>query len=177
MPVAMGSDVDQADLLAMAAAAPSMEGQDLVSGVTTPQPYRVESSGVARGRVVALDLGIKKDILSNLADRGFTVDVVPAHTDAETILGLSPDGVFVSNGPGDPEPLLETTRTPSGPAGQGPVVRDLPRAPGARPGSGGPHLQAGRSATTAGTTRCAGSKTGGWRSPPRIMVLRSTCGA
>ncbi len=121
MPVAMGSDVDQADLLAMAAAAPSMEGQDLVSAVTTRQPYRVEASGVARGRVVALDLGIKKDILSNLADRGFMVDVVPAHTDAETILGLSPDGVFVSNGPGDPEPLLETTRTLQGLLGRIPL--------------------------------------------------------
>ncbi len=121
MPVAMGSDVDEADLLAIAAAAPSMEGQNLVSAVTTPQSYRVEVSGVARGRIVAIDLGIKKDILHNLADRGFTVDVVPADTDAETVLGLSPDGVFLSNGPGDPEPLLETTRTLRGLLGKVPL--------------------------------------------------------
>ena len=110
MPVAMGSDVDESELLALAAAAPSMEGQDLVSAVTTAHSYRVEASSPARGRVVAIDLGIKRDILDNLARRGFTVDVVPAHTAAESILELSPDGVFLSNGPGDPEPLQETTR-------------------------------------------------------------------
>ena len=66
-----------------------------------------------RGRVVAIDLGMKRDILANLTARGFDVDVVPAGTGAEDVLALSPDGVFVSNGPGDPEPLetpIETLR-------------------------------------------------------------------
>jgi carbamoyl-phosphate synthase small subunit len=121
MPVALGSDVDQAELHAMAAAAPSMEGQDLVSSVTTAERYRVAAEGPARGRVVALDLGIKRDILSNLTSRGFDVDVVPAGTEAGAILDLDPDGVFVSNGPGDPEPLVDTTRALRGLLGKVPL--------------------------------------------------------
>ncbi len=121
MPVAMGADIDRSELLAIAASAPTMDGQDLVSGVTTDIPYRVEPSRPARGRVVAIDLGIKRDILHNLTRRGFTVDVVPAHTGAEAILDLHPAGVFVSNGPGDPEPLLDTTRALQGLLGKVPV--------------------------------------------------------
>jgi carbamoyl-phosphate synthase small subunit len=58
--------------------------------------------------VVSIDLGLKKDILRNLTGRGFEVEVVPAATDAETILAMAPDGILVSNGPGDPEPLTAT---------------------------------------------------------------------
>ena len=177
MPVAMGADIDRSELLAIAASAPTMDGQDLVSGVTTDTPYRVEPSGPARGRVVAIDLGIKRDILHNLTSRGFTVDVVPAHTGAEAILDLHPDGVFVSNGPGDPEPLLDTTRRPPGLVGQGPGVRDLPRAPGARPRRREPGPTSWRSGTMAAITPCAGSTTGESKSPPRTTDLRSTCGA
>jgi carbamoyl-phosphate synthase small subunit len=121
MPVAMGTDVDESDLVALAAAAPRMEGQDLATQVTTPEPYRVEAEGEARGLVVAVDLGIKTDILTHLTRRGYTVDVVPAWTTAKEVLGRSPSGVFVSNGPGDPEPLTESTEMLRGVLGKVPV--------------------------------------------------------
>jgi carbamoyl-phosphate synthase small subunit len=121
MPVAIGSDIDESELLVKAAEAPSMEGQDLVREVTSPEPYMVPAAGAARGRVVAIDLGIKKDILANLTTRGFDVDVVPAGTSASEILDLRPDGVFVSNGPGDPEPLVATTETLRGLLGRIPL--------------------------------------------------------
>ena len=111
MPVAIGSGVDQAELISAAADAPPMEGRDLASTVTTPHPYRVPATSARRGTVVAIDLGMKSDILRNLTSRGFDVEVVPAHADSERILELNPDGVFVSNGPGDPEPLTTTTDT------------------------------------------------------------------
>ncbi len=108
MPIAMGSDVSEADLIDMAADAPTMQGQDLASQVTTREPYRLDAEVDRKGLVVAIDLGLKKDILRNLTGRGFEVEVVPAATDAETILAMTPDGIFVSNGPGDPEPLSAT---------------------------------------------------------------------
>ncbi|HEU5113071.1 MAG TPA: glutamine-hydrolyzing carbamoyl-phosphate synthase small subunit [Acidimicrobiia bacterium] len=113
MPVAVGVGVDEPELLEMAASAPSMVGQDLASSVTTPHAYTLDAEGERRGRVVAIDLGMKRDILANLTGRGFDVEVVPAGTNADHVLALSPDGVFVSNGPGDPEPLetqIETLR-------------------------------------------------------------------
>lgn len=109
MPIAMGSDVSEAELVEIAADAPTMAGQDLASSVTTGEPYRLDARGDTRGLVVAIDLGLKTDILRNLTGRGFEVVVVPAGTDAETILEMAPSGVFVSNGPGDPEPLTDTT--------------------------------------------------------------------
>jgi carbamoyl-phosphate synthase small subunit len=111
MPVAIGVDVDESELQEMAASAPSMLGLDLASGVTTRQPYHLEAVGAPMGRVVAIDLGMKRDILGNLTGRGFEVDVVPSSTDAASILAMAPDGVFVSNGPGDPEPLVAATET------------------------------------------------------------------
>jgi carbamoyl-phosphate synthase small subunit len=108
MPIAMGSDVSEADLIDMAADAPTMQGQDLALQVTTREPYRLDAEVDRKGLVVAIDLGLKKDILRNLTGRGFEVEVVPAATDAETILAMTPDGIFVSNGPGDPEPLSAT---------------------------------------------------------------------
>ncbi|MDP9494421.1 MAG: glutamine-hydrolyzing carbamoyl-phosphate synthase small subunit, partial [Actinomycetota bacterium] len=111
MPVAIGAEVDEAELRSIAAAAPSMEGQNLVSQVTTPTPYHLQPSATPRGRIVAIDLGIKRDMLDHLTSRGFAVEVVPAETDSGAILALDPDGVFLSNGPGDPEPLTSTTET------------------------------------------------------------------
>jgi carbamoyl-phosphate synthase small subunit len=70
--------------------------------VSTPEPYTVPAEGTARHRVVAVDLGIKASTPRNLAARGCQVVVVPATTTAEQILAASPDGVFFSNGPGDP---------------------------------------------------------------------------
>jgi carbamoyl-phosphate synthase small subunit len=114
MPAAMGTDADEAELRELAAAAPRMEGRDLASRVATASPYLVESEGDRRGKVVAMDLGIKRDILRHLTRRGYDVMVVPPHTSAEEILSYDPDGFFLSNGPGDPEPLtgpIETVRT------------------------------------------------------------------
>ncbi|MGH8873703.1 MAG: glutamine-hydrolyzing carbamoyl-phosphate synthase small subunit [Acidimicrobiia bacterium] len=105
MPVAMGSGADEADLREMAMAAPPMEGRDLVATVTTPEPYRVAPEGYPAGRVVAVDLGMKREIVHHLTRRGLEVEVVPATTTAEQILARLPTGVFLSNGPGDPEPL------------------------------------------------------------------------
>jgi len=121
MPVAMGAGVSESELRDLAAAAPSMMGQDLASGVSTPEPYHLDAEGERRGLVVAIDLGMKRDILRNLTSRGFDVDVVPAWTSAEEILTRSPSGVFVSNGPGDPEPLVTTTETLRGVIGKIPL--------------------------------------------------------
>jgi carbamoyl-phosphate synthase small subunit len=121
MPVAIGVDADEAEVRGLAQSAPSMVGLDLASTVTTPEPYRLEAQGKALGRVVAIDLGMKRDILDNLTGRGFSVDVVPSSTDAATVLSLAPDGVFVSNGPGDPEPLVAATETLRGLLGKVPL--------------------------------------------------------
>jgi carbamoyl-phosphate synthase small subunit len=121
MPVAMGTDVDEVDLLELAAEAPRMEGLDLASGVSTPEPYRVETRLDPRGLVVAVDLGIKTDILTNLTGRGYHVAVMPARSTAEEVLAMRPDGVFVSNGPGDPEPLVAATEMLRGILGKVPV--------------------------------------------------------
>jgi carbamoyl-phosphate synthase small subunit len=113
MPAALGSDHTEAEVTAAAAGAAAMDGRDLTTRVTTPQPYRVETESARRGRIVALDFGIKRDILHGWTRRGFDVDVVPATTSAGAVLALEPDGVLLSNGPGDPEPLhgiIETVR-------------------------------------------------------------------
>lgn len=111
LPVALGSDIDEADLIEMAAAAPRMEGQELATRVSTPAVYAVPASTETIGRIVAIDLGMKTDIIRQLAGRGLHVQVVPARIGAKEILALKPDGVFVSNGPGDPEPLTTTVET------------------------------------------------------------------
>jgi carbamoyl-phosphate synthase small subunit len=111
MSVAMGAGLSDAELAEMAATAPSMKGRDLVSEVTTREPYSLPAETSSRGLVVAIDLGVKREILSNLTRRGFDVQVVPAATKAEEILAHGPDGVFVSNGPGDPEPLETVAAT------------------------------------------------------------------
>jgi carbamoyl-phosphate synthase small subunit len=114
MPVAMGVDVDSAELAARAADAPTMSGRDLVSTVTTDDTYRSSPDGEAVGTVVAYDLGIKRDIVTAMNDRGIDVVVVPAATGLDEALSHGPDAIFLSNGPGDPEPLttqIETVRS------------------------------------------------------------------
>ena len=111
MPVAIGSGTTENELAGAAASAPLMQGQDLASRVTVTAPYRIGAIGEERGIVVALDLGIKREMIRQLTGRGYRVEVVPAHTTAATILALSPAGVFLSNGPGDPEPLEGPTQT------------------------------------------------------------------
>ena len=111
MPVAIGAGVGPAELAELAAEAPRMEGQDLATGVSTPEPYRFDPDGDPVGRVVAVDLGMKRDIGRRLAARGLEVHVLPATCTAQDILGLDPTGVFLTNGPGDPEPLEHTIDT------------------------------------------------------------------
>ena len=97
MPGAFGT-ADEATLRAAAEAEPGTDGVDLVSEVTTTKPY---AAGSGPRRVVAYDLGIKTTILRCLGEVA-TVTVVPACTPAEEVLAADPDGVFFSNGPGDP---------------------------------------------------------------------------
>jgi carbamoyl-phosphate synthase small subunit len=94
-------------LLAAAAAAPTTDGRDLVTGVTCTAPYTV---GEGPRRLVALDYGVKATMVRELAAR-FAVTVVPATTSAAEIRALEPDGVFLSNGPGDPSALAGPRET------------------------------------------------------------------
>jgi len=116
--IVAGAGVDDAAAaraVAAARAAPSMAGQDLASVVSCTAPYEWTAStwalsagyrpmGAARFHVVAYDFGVKHNILRMLAERGCRLTVVPATTPAGDVLAMKPDGVFLSNGPGDPEP-------------------------------------------------------------------------
>ncbi|MBW3639116.1 MAG: glutamine-hydrolyzing carbamoyl-phosphate synthase small subunit [Actinobacteria bacterium] len=90
------------ELHAKVYASPAMEGADLAHEVTTARPYVVPAVGERRFTVAALDLGIKTSTPRQLALRGCEVHVLPATTTGEELLAMSPDGVFLSNGPGDP---------------------------------------------------------------------------
>jgi len=122
---------DEEELRALARELPSLDGRDLVAGVTCRAPYRW-SEGIWRGvegqlprprrpepalRLVAYDFGIKRNILRLLVDHGFDVTVVPARTPAEEVRALRPQAVFLSNGPGDPaavEGVRENVRALAG---------------------------------------------------------------
>ena len=112
-----GEGLDEAQALALARGFPGLKGMDLAKEVTTPTAYewaegtwalgqghRARSAAELSHRVVAYDYGVKRNILRMLVDRGCRVTVVPAKTPAADVLALRPDGVFLSNGPGDPEP-------------------------------------------------------------------------
>lgn len=114
----MAGQVDETEALARARAFPGLKGMDLAREVTVQTPYgwnlgpwsrtdghrEPPAASGGRWRVVAYDYGVKRNILRLLVANGCRVTVVPAHTSAEEVLALSPDGVFLSNGPGDPEP-------------------------------------------------------------------------
>ncbi|WP_211164448.1 glutamine-hydrolyzing carbamoyl-phosphate synthase small subunit [Shewanella salipaludis] len=114
----MVGDLDEAKALAAAKAFPGLKGMDLAKEVTTDKayPWRSGSWRLVGGlpddtpaadlkfKVVAYDYGVKRNILRMLVDRGCDVTVVPAQTPASEVLAMNPDGVFLSNGPGDPEP-------------------------------------------------------------------------
>jgi carbamoyl-phosphate synthase small subunit len=108
-------EIDETKAIASANAAPNMTGQDLAKVVSIEKAYDWSGSTWALGKgyatlanakfhVVALDFGAKHNILRMLVERGCKLTVVPAQTSAAEILKLKPDGVFLSNGPGDPEP-------------------------------------------------------------------------
>ena len=113
--IVTGARVDPSEAVDLARSFPGMQGLDLAREVTTGEPYQWQEgtwdldrtswcrSGGER-HVVAYDFGVKRNILRMLADRGCRVTVVPATTPAEQVMALEPDGVFLSNGPGDPEP-------------------------------------------------------------------------
>ncbi|WP_066513361.1 glutamine-hydrolyzing carbamoyl-phosphate synthase small subunit [Corynebacterium sp. CMW7794] len=90
------------ELLAEVKAQPSMAGLDLAEDVSTTEPYTVPAEGEKKFTVVAYDMGIKTSTPNNFAKRGIETVVVPANTPYEDIKQYNPDGVFVSNGPGDP---------------------------------------------------------------------------
>ena len=108
MPAAIGTGAEVAELHRAAAEHGGMGGRDLATGVSTEAAYVAASVGPAKARVVAYDLGLKRDIISQLTARGIEVRVVPAGTPADAVLVEGPDGVFLSNGPGDPEPVRST---------------------------------------------------------------------
>ncbi len=111
-------DLDVDSLVEKARKAPSIVGRDLVREVTCKEPYHWTegpwdlaegyrpNGATPRFKVVAYDFGIKRNILRNLVSSGCDVTVVPADMPAEKVLAMNPDGVFLSNGPGDPEPIV-----------------------------------------------------------------------
>ncbi|MCG6864048.1 MAG: glutamine-hydrolyzing carbamoyl-phosphate synthase small subunit [Thiogranum sp.] len=113
-----GEQIDEQAALAAARAFPGLKGMDLAKEVTTSEQYNwlqgtwaletglpePRQAGALPFHVVAYDFGVKRNILRMLVDRGCRLTVVPAQTSAADVLGLDPDGVFLSNGPGDPEP-------------------------------------------------------------------------
>lgn len=113
--VMAGANLDEAAAVAQARAFPGLAGMDLAKVVSAEQPYAWSEGewDLKAGyrpvekrpfKVVAYDFGIKRNILRMLASRGCDVEVVPAQTPAKDVLARQPDGVFLSNGPGDPEP-------------------------------------------------------------------------
>jgi carbamoyl-phosphate synthase small subunit len=118
----MAGRIDEAQALAQARAFPGLAGMDLAKVVSCVSPYVWEetewSLATGYGRrteerfhVVALDYGVKRNILRKLASRGCRLTVLPAQATAKEVLALAPDGVFLSNGPGDPEPCEYAVRT------------------------------------------------------------------
>jgi carbamoyl-phosphate synthase small subunit len=110
-----GDEIDADAAVAKARAFPGLAGMDLAQVVSSPQAYRWTEgewqlgAGFAkpaafRFKVVAYDFGVKRNILRMLASRGCDLTVVPAKTPATEVLAMKPDGIFLSNGPGDPEP-------------------------------------------------------------------------
>lgn len=99
-----GADAERtpAELLALVRASPGMAGADLTDDVTTAAPYVVPAIGERRFTVAAVDLGIKSMTPYRMAERGIAVHVMPASSTPTEIRAVSPDGIFYSNGPGDP---------------------------------------------------------------------------
>jgi carbamoyl-phosphate synthase small subunit len=95
-------DTDVTSLVDRVRQAPEMSGADLTGEVTTPAPYVVAATGTKRFTVAALDLGIKRMTPVRMAERGVEVHVLPSTSTVDDVLATGADGVFLSNGPGDP---------------------------------------------------------------------------
>lgn len=129
---ALGTESTEA-LLAQAKAAAPMEGRDLTGEVTAAETYEwTEGTGewrpliaeepvAPKHHVVAIDFGVKQNILRSLVDAGCKLTVVPATTSAEEVLALNPDGIFLSNGPGDPAAVSAAIETVKALVGQKPI--------------------------------------------------------
>lgn len=111
----MAGDIDEAKALELARSFPGLSGMDLAKEVTVKESYSFNEGSWQLGEghraapegkfhVVAYDFGVKRNILRMLVDRGCRLTVVPAQTPAADVLALNPDGIFLSNGPGDPAP-------------------------------------------------------------------------
>jgi len=96
-------DLEPKSLIEKAKNSPGLIGRDLVKEVTTNKPYTKESNCEEKFFIVAFDYGIKRNIINCLNEVGCKVKVIPASTSAEEVLAENPDGIFLSNGPGDPE--------------------------------------------------------------------------
>ena len=146
--MASGENLDAEALVAKARAIRKMDGTDLASVVTTKVAYEWDANepknqtgdslltkaedGAEQMHVVAYDFGIKENILRMLTRENCRVTVVPATTPAKDVLAMNPDGVFFSNGPGDPEPLEYAVENVQEVAGQEADLRNLPGAPDLR---------------------------------------------
>ena len=107
----ISTEVDKIDeLKAQLANIPNMEGLELASKVSTKEPYFVGNEN-ASIKIAALDIGIKKNILRNLAKRDAYIKVYPYNASFKEMSDFNPDGYFISNGPGDPEPLVDAQNT------------------------------------------------------------------
>ena len=95
-------DVNEDSLIFKARQSPPMENRELASSVTTRERYDFPAEGTERFHVVCFDFGVKRNSLRELAQRGVRTTVVPSSTPAAEVLSLKPDGIFLSNGPGDP---------------------------------------------------------------------------
>src|SRR4051812_28703220 len=165
------SDVEA--LSAEVAAFPTMEGRALVDEVTCAAPYEIPAVGEERRHLAVYDFGVKANILRSLAERGARLTVLPARTPAKDVLALPVDGVVLSNGPGDPEPLTGIIEN----------VRELVAArclssasawvtsSSGWPWAGAPSSSS--SAITGGTSRCATWRRARWRSPARTTASPS----
>ena len=113
--IVTGADASDVHALAKARAFPGLAGMDLAKVVSTERSYKFDAGSydldravfaalASKYHVVAYDFGVKRNILRMLVDRGCAITVVPAQTSAAEVRALKPDGVFLSNGPGDPEP-------------------------------------------------------------------------
>jgi len=117
----MSTEIDNIDELKKKLAdVPEMKGLELASSVSTKEPYYIGNEN-ATFKIAALDIGIKKNILRNLAKRNAYVKVFPYNASFEEMNSWNPDGYFLSNGPGDPEPLIEAQQV-----AKEIIKRDLP---------------------------------------------------
>jgi carbamoyl-phosphate synthase small subunit len=115
-------DLEEESVVEKARLSPSMENRELASVVTTKQPYEVAADGDERFHVVCYDFGVKKNSLRELAKLGCRITVVPSATTSAEVMRMKPDGIYLSNGPGDPASMnrevaeiksLIETRTPT----------------------------------------------------------------